>query len=103
MQLSVYVFMISYYESNFIEKLLWESGFQIFAEIEMMWNENCPPFWNVCVCVGGGVYGVCVYVGVGVWVCGVCGWVCVGVVCVWGCFCGCVCVCVCIFAWIFIV
>ena len=27
--------MISYYEPNFIEKFFWESGFQIFPEIEM--------------------------------------------------------------------
>ena len=38
---NVIVFIISYFEPNFIKKFLWESGFfQIFAEIEMTQNEN---------------------------------------------------------------
>ena len=32
--------MFSYFEPNFIEKFLWESGFQILAKIEMMRNKN---------------------------------------------------------------
>ena len=32
--------MVSYFEPNFIEKFLWESGFQILAKIEMTQNEN---------------------------------------------------------------
>ena len=32
--------MFSYFEPNFIEKFLWESGFQILAKIEMVRNKN---------------------------------------------------------------
>ena len=32
--------MFSYFEPNFIEKFLWESGFQILAKIETMRNKN---------------------------------------------------------------
>ena len=32
--------MFSYFEPNFIEKFLWESGFQILAKIEMTQNRN---------------------------------------------------------------
>ena len=32
--------MFSYIEPNFIEKFLWESGFQILAKIEMTQNKN---------------------------------------------------------------
>ena len=32
--------MFSYFEPNFIEKFLWESGFQILAKIEMTRNKN---------------------------------------------------------------
>ena len=32
--------MFSYFEPDFIEKFLWESGFQILAEIEMTRNKN---------------------------------------------------------------
>ena len=32
--------MFSYFEPNFIEKFLWESGFQILAKIEMTQNKN---------------------------------------------------------------
>ena len=32
--------MFSYFEPNFIEKYLWESGFPILAKIEMMRNKN---------------------------------------------------------------
>ena len=33
--------MFSYFEPNFIEKFLCESGFQILAKIEMTRNKNC--------------------------------------------------------------
>ena len=32
--------MFSYFEPSFIEKFLWESGFQILAKIEMRRNKN---------------------------------------------------------------
>ena len=32
--------MFSYFEPNFIEKFLWESGLQILAKIEMTQNKN---------------------------------------------------------------
>ena len=32
--------MFSYFEPNFIEKFLWESGFQILAKIEMTRTKN---------------------------------------------------------------
>ena len=32
--------MISYFEPNFIEKFLWESGFSNFGQIKMSGNEN---------------------------------------------------------------
>ena len=32
--------MFSYFEPNFIEKFLWENGFQILAKIEMKRNKN---------------------------------------------------------------
>ena len=32
--------MFPYFEPNFIEKFLWESGFQILAKIEMTRNKN---------------------------------------------------------------
>ena len=32
--------MFSFFEANFIEKFLWESGFQILAKIEMMRHKN---------------------------------------------------------------
>ena len=32
--------MLFYFKPNFIEKFLWESGFQIFAKMEMTRNKN---------------------------------------------------------------
>ena len=37
---NVIVFMISYFEPNFIEKFLWESGFSNFRRTEMTRNEH---------------------------------------------------------------
>ena len=37
---NVNLFMFSYFETNFIEKFLWESDFQILAKIKMTQNKN---------------------------------------------------------------